>query len=234
MALSRTPTLAEVLASVRAGIFRDLRVGMPGRVESFDASTGTADVQPLVREAVEQDDGSIAQVSLPVLTGVPIMFPGGGGLRITFPMAQGDTVWLEFADRSIDSWLATGSEGAPDDSRRHALSDAVAYPGIRPSNSAWTNVEDGVITAGLDSASSSDFVALAAKVKSEISAVRDTLNNFVTSYNSHMHTMLPATSPIAVAGAVGTISGTSGTPVSSATAPASVGDVKSDSFKVRG
>lgn len=234
----RTPTLAELLSAFRDGVFRDLRVALPGRVESFDAITGTADVQPMVREAVEGTDGAVSQVSLPVLTGVPIMFPGGGGLRITFPMAQGDFVWLHFGDRSIDAWLDQGSEGSPVDTRRHALSDAVAYPGIRPTNSPWQNVESGVITAGLDSASSSDFVALASPTKSEISKLRDSVDSLTSAYNAmvatwtannillkaHVHASLGTPSP-ALAGM---------TDGSSASSPDAVGDLKSETFKVRG
>ncbi len=237
---ARTPTLAELLNALRAGVMRDLRVALPGRVESFDAATCMADVQPMVKETTKNDDGTTSQTSLPVLTGVPVMFPGGGGLRITFPMAAGDFVWVHFADRSIDAFLDQGTEAGPDDQRRHALSDAVCYPGVRPTNSAWTNVEAGVVTIGQDSASASDFVALAAKVKSEISALRDTVNTGFSALSGHTHPLdtVTGTTSNAIVGVPctivpgGIIGPTGAGP--SLTGPAAVGDVKSETVKVRG
>lgn len=239
---SRTPTLAELLNALRAGIMRDLRVALPGRIESFDASTGTANVQPMVKETVENDDGTTSQISLGVLTGVPVMFPGGGGLRITFPMAQGDFVWVHFGDRSIDAFFDQGAEAGPDDQRRHALSDAVCYPGVRPTNSAWKNIEASVITAGSDAGSNTDFVALAAKVKAELTELHNKLDSLTTAYNGLQsayasaaaliaaHTHVVSGAAAALAPSLAPITSNTG---STATAPAAVNDVKCTTFKVR-
>ncbi len=230
--ISRSPTLAEILNALRDGIMRDARVSLPGRVESFDAESNTADVQPMVKETVENDDGTTSQVSLPILTGVPIMFPSGGGLRITFPIAKGDTVLLVFADRSIDAFLAQGAESSPADQRRHSLSDAVAIPSLVSSNRAWTNIEAGVITLGTDSGSNSDFVALAAKVKSEISALRDTVNTALSALSGHTHVV----TGIQTAGSPPAHTQTAPvdtSPGPSLTGPAAVGDVKCTTVKIR-
>lgn len=242
MTISHSPTLPEVLNALRDGIFRDLHVAMPGRVESFDAVTNTADVQPMVREIAEGPDGAPVPRALGILTGVPVMFPGGGGLRITFPIAQGDMVLLVFTDRSIDAFLNQGTESAPVDQRRHALPDAVAYPGLRPSPTAWTNIEAGVVTIGQDSAGSSDFVALAAKVNARLAHLE-------AAFNAHTHGLAAVvpTGLVAPSGG-GPVTGSIG-PLSTASPDASinaipvetaspgsgvVGSVASATVKVRG
>lgn len=235
--ISRSPTLAEVLNALRDGILRDARVSLPGRVESFDAATNTADIQPMVRETVENDDGTTSQVSLPILTGVPVMFPSGGGFRITFPIAQGDTVLLVFADRSIDAFMSQGQEGSPADQRRHSLSDAVAIPSLVSENRAWTNIEADVITIGKETGSNSDFVALAAKVKSEIQALRDTVSTALSALSGHTHSITTATGTTtnAIVGSPSTLTVFSATTQGgpSLTGPAAVGDVKCTTVKIR-
>lgn len=215
---TRTPTLAAILNAVKAQTFADLRVSMPARVEKYDDATQLADVQPLLKESYVDEEGERAIARLPVITNVPVVFPGGGGMRITFPVRAGDTVMLVFSDRSIDSWLAQGGEATPEDERRHHLSDAIAIPGLHPNNAAWSGIEANVVTIG-DDAAASDFVALATATKNEITTLRDAVNGFVNSYNSHTHT---------------TPSGASGPPQTPAIGPSTVGDVKSNTVKIKG
>ena len=58
-----------------------------------------------------------------------MQFPGAGGYRITFPVAEGDTGLLLFAESSLDKWLVSGGTVDPEDDRRHDLTDAVFLPG---------------------------------------------------------------------------------------------------------
>ena len=131
--MSRTPTLEEVLrAAVRDGL-GTVHTAMPGRVESYDAATQKADVQPLVMNVVLADEGGAFAETLPVLTDVPVVFPRGGGFFLTLPLAPGDHVLLVFCERSIDKFTAgDGGVTDPIDARRHNLSDAVALPGFYP------------------------------------------------------------------------------------------------------
>jgi hypothetical protein len=106
-------------------------------VESYDATTQKASVQPLIKRGYYDEKGGVRQAeSLPIITGVPVLFPGGGGCRITWPIAVGDTVLLVFSEASLDKWVVTGGEVDPRDDRRHSLSDAVAIPGLRPFKNA--------------------------------------------------------------------------------------------------
>lgn len=129
--MNQTPTLAEVLGAALDASARGLRVALPARVESYDPATQQVSAQPLVLEGFVGEDGERATERLPVINGVPVVFPGAGGFRVTFPVAVGDTVLLVFSSSSIDRWLALGGEVDPQDDRRHSINDAVAIPGLR-------------------------------------------------------------------------------------------------------
>jgi hypothetical protein len=116
--------------ALRAGL-DDLRVGLPARVERYDAALQRADVQPLLKTAFIDEEGKRQVERVPVIPAVPVIFPQGGGYRLTFPLAEGDTVWLTFSSASLDLWLQQGGEVDPGDDRRGHLADAVAYAGIR-------------------------------------------------------------------------------------------------------
>lgn len=129
--MSRTPTLAEALRGILDARVADLRVSIPARVESYDATKQRIDAQPLIRHVYEDEDGARHVEDLPVVTDVPVCFPGSGPYSITWTLAKGDTVLLVFADASLDRWLVRGGAVDPGDTRTHAPSDAIAIPGLR-------------------------------------------------------------------------------------------------------
>ena len=52
---------------------------------------------------------------------------------IRLPVALGDLVTIVFSDRSIESWVSgNGEEKEPEDTRKHHISDAVAFLGGYP------------------------------------------------------------------------------------------------------
>lgn len=104
---------------------------LPGIIESYNPTTQTASVQPAVQGVVTSPDGTTAAMSLPLLTDVPVQFPGGGGFSLTFPITKGDECLVVFASRGIDAWHALGGVQQPTAGRKHALSDAFAIVGIR-------------------------------------------------------------------------------------------------------
>jgi len=107
----------------------NLRVAMPGIVMSFNAEAQTASVQPAIRENV-QVGGAGQSLDLPVLSDVPVQFPGGGGFRLTFPVREGDECLLVFSDMCIDGWWQSGGVQDQMEKRRHDLSDAMALLGF--------------------------------------------------------------------------------------------------------
>lgn len=120
-------TLRIAMAGALAGVWTSL----PGIIESYDATTQTANVTPAVQGQVVAPDGTVTLVNLPVVPDVPVYFPGGGGVTLTFPVKAGDECWLVFAARGIDAWHAQGGIQPPTAGRRHALADAACYVGMR-------------------------------------------------------------------------------------------------------
>ena len=108
----------------------NLRVAIPGIVESFDPATQTASVQPAITENVLLGQGFPEPMALPLLTDVPVQFPGGGGFHLTFPVNKGDECLLVFADMCIDGWWQSSGVQNQMEKRRHDLSDAMALMGF--------------------------------------------------------------------------------------------------------
>lgn len=129
--MSRSPLLGEALNAAVARGAAELRVALPGEIQSFDPATQLASVKPLLREDYETETGGRGVEALGVVNDVPVVFPGGGGFAQTWPVKQGDPCLLIICDRSLDRWIASGGDIDPIDVRRHDLSDAVAILGVR-------------------------------------------------------------------------------------------------------
>lgn len=106
-----------------------IHVAQPGKVVSYDSSTRTAKIQPLIRGWRKKD-------APPVLADVPVWFPGG----LTYNVSAGDECLVIFADSCIDAWWQSGDVASPMNARQHDLSDAFAIVGFR----SRPNVIEGV------------------------------------------------------------------------------------------
>lgn len=106
-----------------------LRVAIPGIIESFDANRQTVSVQPAITENIQVGESEAKATKLPVLTDIPICFPRAGGYSITLPVRKGDECLLVFADMCIDGWWQSGGVQDQMETRRHDLSDAFAIIG---------------------------------------------------------------------------------------------------------
>jgi hypothetical protein len=127
---SQTPTLQGLLNSVLAQHKRKIRQCIPARVETYDEATRKASVLPLLMDAFTDSAGERQTEALPVITNVPVVFPGSGGTRVRWPVARGDVVLLLFSSASLDKWLARGGMVDPGDDRAYDLNDCVAIPGF--------------------------------------------------------------------------------------------------------
>jgi hypothetical protein len=216
----RTPTLAGVINIATERLADRLCVAVPARVESYDPTTQRINAQPLIKRRYEDEEGDLVVERMPVVTNVPVEFPGAGPWGMTFPIAVGDTVLLVFADRSLDVWLSEGGEVDPLDTRKHHMSDAVAIPGLRSFKTPLSGVSSTYMVLGKPGATV-DAVALAAKVLTELQALRTTLNGVVNSFNAHGHVTT-----------CGSGAGTAAPPVVPAALPAAVNSVASTTVKV--
>jgi hypothetical protein len=195
--MGTTPTQAEIILTALGRASAGIRVAMPGKVISYDAAAQTVEVEPQL-DAV-RPDGSADR--LPVLPNVPVAFPRGGGFVMTFPLAKGDFVELVFQDFTLDKWRELGKVTTPDDLRAHGVMGAVAMPcSPYPTSGAFdadtddlvigtpggtvVHIQPGSGEINLGSKVAADFVALAAKVKSELNSIRSAVNGHEHAYAS--------------------------------------------------
>ena len=186
-------SLAQTFATLQTNLRRSMWTALPGRVQSFDPSKQSADIEPLVHDTWEAEDGTSQTGPLPVIPSVPVCFPGSGGWRVTFPVAKGDTGLIIFCARSIDRWLSEGGSVDPQDDRTHDLSDAVFIPGltdfghpIDPFKSdrmtlgkvggTQIHLKPSGTQVGTDDASQLDWVPIGTPLKSFLSQLLTALN----------------------------------------------------------
>lgn len=126
---TRSGDLSATLSTERDITKDQIKVAMPGIIQSFDPETVTVVVQPGLRCVQTNNDGTTSTSDYPQLVDVPVVFPRGGGCTLTFPVKAGDECLLIFSDRCIDFWWQSGGVQEPVDSRQHDLSDAFAIVG---------------------------------------------------------------------------------------------------------
>lgn len=121
------------LASVRAmyaGRQAELWTALPGILEAFDPAKVTATVQPAVQANVRSPKGIWNNVTMPLCGDVPVVFPGGGGFGLTFPLVPGDEGLIVFSARCADAWWQSGGIQPQAIFRMHSLSDGFFLPGV--------------------------------------------------------------------------------------------------------
>ncbi|KAF1368537.1 Gp138 family membrane-puncturing spike protein [Yokenella regensburgei] len=119
----------QAMSALEDSIKNSLKVALPGIIQTFDAETVTAQVQPAIKGYETAPDGSQKSLLMPVLVDVPVVFPRGGGCTLTFPVKAGDECLLVFADKCIDFWWQSGGVQEPVSGRTHHLGDAFAFVG---------------------------------------------------------------------------------------------------------
>lgn len=124
----------------------NLHTSMPAIIMSYDANTRTITAQIAIQRVFTDGEGLSGPMNLPPCVDVPVIFPGGGGYEITFPVKEGDECLLLFSERCIDSWFVSGEPNVPADYRQHDLSDAIAIVGLKslakatPTDNAGMNI----------------------------------------------------------------------------------------------
>lgn len=140
------------LEALKSAIRQEMHCALPAVVESYDKAAQTVTVKPTLRERLSGG----TYVELPLLSDIPVFFPGGASSGITFPVQKGDECLVIFADRCIDAWFQYGGIQNPVSLRRHDLSDGFAFVGFRSQHNALTGISDmpsffGVTKEGYDS-----------------------------------------------------------------------------------
>jgi len=125
----RIDSFEELLKRHSDKIKNDIRVAIPGIIQSFDPVEQTVSVQPVLRERIRDSQGNMEFIQLPILLDVPIVLPRAGGYILTMPVSAGDECLVIFGDMCIDAWWSNGDIQNQIEKRRHDLSDGFAVLG---------------------------------------------------------------------------------------------------------
>lgn len=149
------PSSVETLTAWIETYLEEVRTVLVGRVERYDVTSGTVDVQPVVRHATPNADGTTTYEDLPVIPAVPVAWPRAGAWALTLPLAAGDTGVILCCDASPGAWQAGDNTGLsyPGDLRRHHLAHALFYPGVYPDARAYASASPTDLVLGKDDGS---------------------------------------------------------------------------------
>ena len=126
----RSGDLLAAILALQQSWASEFWTALPGIIQSFNPTERTCVVQPSIKAQVVDEIGAPQWVTMPLLLDCPVLFPGGGGVTLTFPLKAGDECLVVFADRCLDSWWQSGGVQVQAELRMHDLSDGVCIPGI--------------------------------------------------------------------------------------------------------
>ena len=119
--------LQAALDSMKKDLMSSLPVAMPGIIETYDADSGLASVQPALRRRTSDSATAGEILTAPLLEEVPVFLPAAD-----FSVSAGMPCLLIFMDFCLDGWLQAGQPVLPPSPRQHDWSDAVALVGVAP------------------------------------------------------------------------------------------------------
>jgi hypothetical protein len=145
---------ADVLRRILESRVADIETVGPGVVHSYDAATRTADVRPMTKRPIADEDDEIQHEELPIVPSCPVIFPGSGAFRITFPIKKGDGGALIHLKWSAAKWRSgDGSKPTePGDVRMHHLGAAIFLPGWDPDTIAIAATSEDAMVLVTDAA----------------------------------------------------------------------------------
>jgi hypothetical protein len=133
----------EALLAALQGWQANLWTAMPAII---DPAKMTVSAQVSIQAEVRDEFGEWRPEAISLLVDCPVVFPGGGGYCLTFPIKQGDEALIVFASRCIDAWWQSGGVQRQADFRLHSLSDGFALVGVR----SVPRVPIGINTFGVE------------------------------------------------------------------------------------
>jgi hypothetical protein len=154
---------------------------LAGFVDRIPPDLQLATVELALRETYEDAEGARRVQAIPTIPEVPVLWPGGGGYGLACPLAAGDTVLVVFVDRNVDAWMSSGALSTPADDRRHALTDAVAIPILRPRAKPLDHADASKLRLGqLDGGGGSVYALVRVdKLEAELKTLKDAISNAV-------------------------------------------------------
>lgn len=119
--------LHELVSRLIGQAISDIHTALPAKVEKFDPVTLRGEVVPLAKWKTTKDSDP---EPMPLVLDVPFWMPKAGPFILRMPVKKGDVVLVVFAERALDFLLVDGDPQDPQFTRRHALDDAMALPGM--------------------------------------------------------------------------------------------------------
>lgn len=188
MTTSRSPLLDQLLREALEARLADVHVGLPCKVISYDSEKNTVNLKPLLKRKRRDKSGEITFTSYESLQNVPVGFMRTSKGWFTLPISADDVGMVMFAERSLKDWLGkdAGEEVEVTEDAAHSLSGAWFYPGCYPSKTPINPTNASHVTLAVDGCelhlgeaglSDDQWVAIAKLVKTELQALRTTINN---------------------------------------------------------
>lgn len=119
---------------------------LPAIVESYDRSTNTATVTPVIHR-VTVDNKKVPRQSI---SGINVLALGAGGFVVNFPVKKGDLGWLHASDRDLDSFKKGLSAVHPDTCRTHSFEDGIFVPDIFRKYTIQGEHADEMVVSSID------------------------------------------------------------------------------------
>ncbi len=137
--MADTIYLEPILRNFFSNKMSEMNYCLPARIENVqNLKEGRVDVKPLYIPRYIDNTYS----ELPVIKNVPIVFPSSNKSGTVFPVGQGDTVLLIFAQCNIDNFKGGSVEPySTVFDRKFDINDAVALVGFSPFNINPINTE---------------------------------------------------------------------------------------------
>jgi hypothetical protein len=149
------PQLADLDTALQRCIKLDFNVLHIGKIITFYPSNQTADVSISYAQAYSQlTKNGVEEVTsepYPTLYSCPVVFLGGGGAVLTFPVSPNDECLILFNDRDIDNWFKGSYTSVPNTARLHSMADAIVIVGCRNLDCSIKNFDmvRAVLTKGI-------------------------------------------------------------------------------------
>lgn len=217
-----TPRLPTYIKSIQERRERSMQTAFPAKVVGWSASTNVVELEPQFIETWVNRDGTRESEpqDYPNIENVPVLFPRSGSWSITFPIETGSYGLVVCTKYALDVWRSQGQPRDPGDIRRFGMSGAVFHPvNLHPNDTTLAQDNGDTLSSSImeigDLSETTQFVALANLVNSELSSIKDALDK-------HTHLAGSYTTDVAVTGVSGTKSAQ----------PYTAGDVSSATVKV--
>lgn len=186
--------LSDILKLAINASLDTIHTALPGMIETYDASKKKVSVKPLIKKKFK--NGEV--LSFPIITNVPVIFPGTKRAVIQYPLQRGDGCLIIFSERSMERYLSSAIEDVePQDPRKFSLSDAICIPGLFPfgnvgkagsSNSAMEIINDG---GNIELNGNNKSFVTYTELDSALTGLKNQLN-------AHVHTSAAPGSPTSV------------------------------------